>query len=201
MWIQWNSKCREEKATGKSHKITIKNDKGRLTQEDMERMVSDAEKFKEEDEKLKAKVDAKNDLESYCFHVKNSIEEEKIKSVIEEDAIQQIKNKVEETMQQINEMLEAPEVEVSAKLKQELESIVNPIMEKIYSQQVERPGSKPGEENKGAGSGAGADAGAGMSGADAQEFMKNANRQDPGISIESRLTKIYKGYIIIYLND
>jgi len=56
-----------DKGTGKSNKITITNDKGRLSKEEIEKMVQDAEKFKAEDEATKAKIDAKNGLESYCF--------------------------------------------------------------------------------------------------------------------------------------
>jgi len=56
-----------DKATGKQTKITITNDKGRLSQEEIDKMVSDAEKFKDEDAKIKRKIDAKNQLENYCF--------------------------------------------------------------------------------------------------------------------------------------
>jgi len=60
-----------DKATGKAEKITITNDKGRLSKEEIEKMVQDAEKFKDEDEALRKKVDAKNGLENYCFQMKN----------------------------------------------------------------------------------------------------------------------------------
>merc|ERR1712159_843683 len=56
-----------DKSTGKENKITITNDKGRLSKEDIERMVNDAEKFKVEDEALREKVQAKNELESQAF--------------------------------------------------------------------------------------------------------------------------------------
>merc|ERR1711988_414669 len=59
-----------DKGTGKSNKITITNDKGRLSKEDIEKMVSDAEKFKAEDEAMKNKIEAKNGLENYCFQMK-----------------------------------------------------------------------------------------------------------------------------------
>merc|ERR1712180_260260 len=60
-----------DKSTGKQNKITITNDKGRLSKEDIERMVNDAEKFKAEDEKQKERIAAKNGLESYCFNMKS----------------------------------------------------------------------------------------------------------------------------------
>merc|ERR1712116_21538 len=65
-----------DKSTGKSQKITITNDKGRLSKEDIEKMVNDAEKFKAEDEKQKERIAAKNGLESYCFNMKSTMEDE-----------------------------------------------------------------------------------------------------------------------------
>jgi len=56
-----------DKASGKQNKITITNDTGRLSKDDIEKMVSDAEKFKEEDEAMAKKIQAKNGLENYCF--------------------------------------------------------------------------------------------------------------------------------------
>merc|ERR1712003_506623 len=73
-----------DKSSGKSEKITITNDKGRLSKEDIERMVSDAEKFKAEDDKQKDRIAAKNGLESYCFNMKSTVEDEKLKDKIEE---------------------------------------------------------------------------------------------------------------------
>lgn len=61
-----------EKSTGKENKITITNDKGRLTKEEVEKMVEEAEKFKSEDNKQKEKIEAKNELENYCYYIKNS---------------------------------------------------------------------------------------------------------------------------------
>merc|ERR1712149_55122 len=63
-----------DKSSGKSEKITITNDKGRLSNEEIEKMVADAEKFKAEDDKQKERIGAKNGLESYCFNMKSTIE-------------------------------------------------------------------------------------------------------------------------------
>jgi len=63
----------EDKTTGQKNKITITNDKGRLSKEEIERMVSDAEKYKEEDEQHKKKVEAKNALENYAYNMRNTI--------------------------------------------------------------------------------------------------------------------------------
>jgi L1 cell adhesion molecule like protein len=74
-----------DKGTGKTQKITITNDKGRLSKEEIERMVNDAEKFKAEDELVKKKIEAKNALENYCFQMRNTLNEEKLKTVFTED--------------------------------------------------------------------------------------------------------------------
>merc|ERR1719223_2240664 len=62
-----------EKSTGKENKITITNDKGRLSQEDIERMVQEAEKFQEEDKKVRDKIEARNALENYVYSMKNTL--------------------------------------------------------------------------------------------------------------------------------
>merc|ERR1712202_122761 len=67
-----------DKSTGKQNKITITNDKGRLSKEDIERMVNDAEKFKADDDKQKERISAKNGLESYCFNMKTTLDDEKV---------------------------------------------------------------------------------------------------------------------------
>lgn len=73
-----------DKSTGKSNKITITNDKGRLTKEDIERMVEEAEKYKHEDEETKARIEAKNNLENYAYNIRNTIKDEKLKDKINE---------------------------------------------------------------------------------------------------------------------
>merc|ERR1712172_420415 len=74
-----------DKSTGKQSKITITNDQGRLSKEEIERMVNDADKFKAEDEKQKERITAKNGLESYCFNMKSTMNDEKLKDKISED--------------------------------------------------------------------------------------------------------------------
>merc|ERR1719191_1698653 len=72
----------QDKSSGKQEKITITNDKGRLSKEEIEKMVSDAEQYKAEDEKQKDRISAKNNLESYCFNMKSTLEDEKQKDRI-----------------------------------------------------------------------------------------------------------------------
>merc|ERR1712061_434572 len=69
-----------EKGSGKAEKITITNDKGRLSNEEIEKMVNDAEKFKDEDDKQKERIAAKNSLESYIFNLKSSLDNEDVKT-------------------------------------------------------------------------------------------------------------------------
>src|SRR5690349_19402431 len=71
-----------DKSTGKENKITITNDKGRLSKDDIERMVKEAETYKDEDEKQKDRINAKNSLESYAFNIKSTVEDEKVKDKI-----------------------------------------------------------------------------------------------------------------------
>merc|ERR1719377_461442 len=74
-----------EKSTGKENKITITNDKSRLSKEDVEKMTADAEKYAKEDEEFKNKVEAKNALENYCYSMKNTLGDEKVKDKISDE--------------------------------------------------------------------------------------------------------------------
>merc|ERR1712134_248800 len=101
----------QDKASGKSNKITITNDKGRLSKDEIERMVNDAEKFKAEDDKQKERIAAKNGLESYCFNMKTTIEDEKVKDKISDDARKAINDKCDETIKWLdaNQLAEVEE--------------------------------------------------------------------------------------------
>ena len=72
----------QDKTTGKKNKITITNDKGRLSKDEIERMVQDAEKYKGEDEEHKKRIEAKNSLENYAFNMRNTIRDEKVSPVL-----------------------------------------------------------------------------------------------------------------------
>merc|ERR1712156_479125 len=73
----------QDKSTGKSNQITITNEKGRLSQAEIDRMVQEAEKYAAEDEANKSKIEAKNGLENYCFTTRNTLQEEKLKDKFE----------------------------------------------------------------------------------------------------------------------
>jgi len=121
----------EDKSTGKANKITITNDKGRLSKEDIERMVNEAEKYAEEDEIAKGKIAAKNSFESYIFNVKNTLDDEKLKDKISADDRSTIEKKTSELLAWLdaNQLGEKEEYEDRQK---ELEAVVKPIFTKLY---------------------------------------------------------------------
>ncbi|WP_192573132.1 Hsp70 family protein, partial [Candidatus Hodgkinia cicadicola] len=160
-----------EKSTQKENKITITNDKGRLSKEEIEKMVNDAEKYKAEDEKQKSVIAAKNSLESYCFNMKSSMEDEKLKDKISKEDKETVMNKCNEVIRWLdsNQLAEKEEFEHKQK---ELESVCSPIMTKMYSQGGGgMPGGMPGgfPGAGGAAPGAGGAAGTGGSGPTIEE--------------------------------
>merc|ERR1712093_690527 len=121
-----------EKSTGKENKITITNDKGRLSKEDIENMVAEAEKYKSEDEANKNRIEAKNALENYAHSLKTTMNDEKLKDKIEEGDKNTITTKCEEILGWLDANQNAEKEEYEEKQK-ELEGIANPIMQKIYA--------------------------------------------------------------------
>ena len=123
----------KESGSGKVNNITITNDKGRLSKADIERMLAEAEKYKDEDEKQRKNIDARNTLENYCFQVRGSIEDEKIKNKIEEDDRKIIDDKVKETLDWLDKNTQAEKDEYEHKQK-DLSNVVNPIITKLYNE-------------------------------------------------------------------
>ena len=123
----------EDKGTGKAEKITITNDKGRLSQEEIDRMVQEAKEYEEEDKKVKEKIDAKNSLESYIYNIKNTInDEDKIKDKLTDEDKETLEEVVKTTTEWIDENSQADKEEFDDKQK-EVEKTVNPIMSKLYA--------------------------------------------------------------------
>lgn len=120
-----------EKATGQERKITIRNDSGRLTKEEIDRMVADAENYREEDKIQVERVEAKNKLESYCFNMGKTIEDQQIGSKISADEKQTIQNGVKATLDWLDGNRSAGKDEFEYKLK-EIEQICAPIITKLY---------------------------------------------------------------------
>lgn len=133
-----------EKGTGKTSKITITNDKGRLSKDDIERMVSEAEKYKEDDEKEAARIAAKNGLESYTYSLKNTLSESSFKEKVGEAEHANLEKAVNETVDWLDNNNTATTEEFGDRQK-ELESVANPIMNKFYG----TSGSTSTAESKG----------------------------------------------------
>ncbi|KAF2985771.1 hypothetical protein EK904_004900 [Melospiza melodia maxima] len=132
----------EDKGTGNKNKITITNDQNRLTPEEIERMVNDAEKFAEEDKKLKERIDARNELESYAYSLKNQIgDKEKLGGKLSSEDKETIEKAVEEKIEWL-ESHQDGDIEDFKAQKKELEEVVQPIVSKLYGS----AGPPPSEE-------------------------------------------------------
>jgi len=131
-----------DKSSGKENKITITNDKGRLSKDEIERMVSDAEKYKKEDETQRDRIGAKNSLESYCFNMKTTINDEKLADKIDAEDKKKITDAIEETLKWMEANQLAEKEEFEHKLK-EVEKICSPVMTKLYGGAA-GPGGMPG---------------------------------------------------------
>ena len=127
-----------EKSTGKSSNVTITNDKSRLTKEEIERMTRDAEQYEEEDKKFKQQVEAKNGLEAYCFQIRSSLTDDKLKDKIDEETVKPIVEKTSDTLQWL-ESNQLAEVEEFQAKRKELEEVFTPIMEKLYASAMPMP--------------------------------------------------------------
>merc|ERR1712045_972566 len=161
-----------DKSTGKQNKITITNDKGRLSKEEVERMVNDAEKFKAEDDKQKERISSKNGLEGYCFNMKTTIEDGKMKDKISDDDRKAITDKCDEAIKWLDAN-QLAEVEEFNEKQKEVEGVCNPIITKLYADAGGAPGGMPGGMpdmgGMGGAPGAGAAGGAGGAGPTIEE--------------------------------
>jgi L1 cell adhesion molecule like protein len=121
----------EDKKTGNKNKITITNDQGRLSKDEIEQMVKDAEKYASEDKHHQDRIQSKNSLESYAYSMRQTMDDEKIKDKIDADDRKKITSKVDEIIKWLDGNLSAEKEEFEEK-KKELESVCNPIMMKFY---------------------------------------------------------------------
>lgn len=120
-----------EKGTGKTNKIVITNDKGRLSKDDIERMLAEAEKYKAEDEAEAARIGAKNGLESYAYSLKNTLSDSKVDEKLGADDKEKLNSKISEVIAWVDENQQATKDEYESQQK-ELEGVANPIMMKFY---------------------------------------------------------------------
>lgn len=133
-----------EKTTGKENKITITNDKGRLSKDEIERMVKDSEKYKIADEAQKETISAKNSLETYVYQMKSTIEDDKLKTKISETERKTIGNKCAETINWLSKNQKATK-EKFVHHNKELKKVCNPIIAKIYQGQGGVPSGLSGD--------------------------------------------------------
>lgn len=135
-----------EKSTGSEKKITIANDKSRLSKDDVEKMTAEAEKYKKEDEQFKERVEAKNGLENYCYQMKSSVEDDKVADKLgasdKEAALKAINDAL--SWLEHNQMAEKDEF---ADKQKEVEGVCAPIISKLNAaggMGGEMPGGMPG---------------------------------------------------------
>merc|ERR1712032_220218 len=117
-----------EKSTGKENKITITNEKGRLSREEIDRMVSDAENYKAEDDANKNRIVAKNSLENYCFSLKSSINGEENRTKLTESDKSMLESKINDTIKWLDKNQNAETEEFEAKQKSLMEA-ATPILQ------------------------------------------------------------------------
>ncbi len=120
-----------DKSTGKTSRITITNDKGRLSQEEIERMVSEAERFKEEDQRVRRQVEAKNALENYAYSLKNTLQDHAVKAKLDSSDARSLEARITDTIAWVEKHQHAQPEEYEAKQK-ELEAAAMPIMTKLH---------------------------------------------------------------------
>ena len=137
-----------DKSTGKQSKITIKNEKGRLSKEEIEKMVADAEKYKNEDNQQRERVTSKNALESYCFNMKQTMEDENMSGKIDAGDKTKVTSACSDALKWLDANQTAEKDEFDHKLK-ELEKLCAPIVTKLYQ------GGAPGGGAAGGGGGGG----------------------------------------------
>jgi L1 cell adhesion molecule like protein len=134
----------EDKSTGKKNKITITNDSGRLSAEQIQKMVADAEKYKAEDEAASERIKAKNGLETYAYSLRNTLNDTKVADKIDATDKAKLEKSIKETTEWLEKNDQAEKEEYESRQK-ELEKIANPIMMKMYQQGGGAPGGMGGE--------------------------------------------------------
>merc|ERR1711871_185312 len=140
----------QDKASDKTQAITISNDKDRLTQEDIERMVAEAERYAAEDDAMKEKIEAKNALENYAYSVRNTINDGKLKSKLEPADKEAIEAAISAATTWLDENQSAETHEYKAR-QQDVEAVCNPIMQKLYQGVQQQSGGAPDMDGGGVG--------------------------------------------------
>nr|BAJ93696.1 predicted protein [Hordeum vulgare subsp. vulgare] len=135
----------EDKGTGNKNNIVINSNTNRLSPDEIDRMIKDSEKFADEDRKVKERVDAKNELESYAYSLKTQLaDKEKLGGKLSSDDKETIEKAVEEQIKWL-ESNQGAEVDELKDHKKQLEEIVTPIMTKLYGQGGAGAGAGPND--------------------------------------------------------
>jgi L1 cell adhesion molecule like protein len=121
----------EDKSTGQKNKITITNDKGRLSKDEIERMVAEAEKYKSEDEDHRKKIEAKNSLENYCYSMRNTLKDSKFEGKVSDEDKEKLNKAIDDAIEWLDANQLAEVEEFTDKLK-EVEEICNPVITAMY---------------------------------------------------------------------
>jgi len=121
----------EDKSTGKKNQITITNDKGRLSKDDIERMVKDASKYEADDKKQRERIEARNGLENYAYSMKNTVNDEQVGSKLDASDKQTVLDEVDSVLKWLESNQEGEKDEYESRQK-ELESKLQPIFTKMY---------------------------------------------------------------------
>ena len=153
-----------EKSTGKEQKITIKNDKGRMSADEIERLVQEAERYKAQDEANRARIEAKNSLENYAYQIKNTLSDEKMAGKLSASDKSKVDAAINETTTWLDRNQHAEKEEFEAKQKS-LESVVLPILQNLGGGAGGMPGGFPSGGFPGSDAG-GTSGGASSGGAD-----------------------------------
>lgn len=137
-----------DKASGKAEKITIKNDKGRLSKDEIDRMVAEAERFKADDEAVASRVKARNDLENYCYQAKSACAQEETAKKLSDADKSVILDATRQTLEWLDNNQEGSKEEYLDKMK-EIEQKIQPIMMKMYSStgSTSNPTSRQPDQN------------------------------------------------------
>ncbi|KAK3200297.1 hypothetical protein Dsin_023712 [Dipteronia sinensis] len=134
----------EDKAAKKSESITITNDKGRLSQEEIERMVMEAEEFAEEDRKVRERIDARNKLETYIYNMRSTMnDKDKLADKIDSNDKEKIENTLKEALEWLDDNQNADKDDFDDKLK-EVEAVCNPVIKQVY----EKSGSTDSQDEE-----------------------------------------------------
>lgn len=131
-----------EKSTGKSNKITITNDKARLSKEEIEKLVAESEKYAAEDKERMERVEARNGLESYLYNVRNSVREDKVKETLGEEDTTIVEDAVQDGLNWLANN-EDGEPELFKEKQKELEERIRPVMMKMYANKAAETGEPP----------------------------------------------------------